>query len=275
MHPYLPFFLLPSLVACVGVESNRKVISERATLTHCRPGRPVAALDSAGARDRIQLVLSQVEECTDTIETVTGVETSRRLATPVRGTLAVLAGIGVGLPLLALAVVVTPQASDSNSNRALGDAMGSLVVVPAIAAGGAVWAGLGTTTASTWSDERTETKDRPAKPRRHRILEGTITVAGLGPRPLMHGRLELTLAEAIALEGKLSLNGRPIELLGESADQLHYLVACQQALEDGSPFQERMAQATKCDQHGWGFADPVLRRAALVMPAASSLKAPR
>ena len=271
---------LITTMACVTIDGPRRQLSERLVETQCEPGRPTAVLDSS-MRDRVRLVFSKTEHCTESWETSYEKEQRWRLNDGVRGALAIGAGLIVAVPLVALTVAAGQPTGTSRA--ALGPdhaepayhpipgAIGEPIVYGIIIAGAGAGAAAYEAMRATDPRPSIHVAERTKKLQLHeRVVDhGTVNGPGLdiGGLQLTAGALELSLDEAQGLsDGELYLDGVRVELLGEVSEWFGFLLICTRAVDaTGSDF-ESWSDATRaapwklaeaCDRRGWTFAEYV------------------
>lgn len=278
MRSLLVLIVVP-LVGCVTTEGARHVRSQRFVSTSCQRGRPYVGVDST-KRDRVRLVFNRVDPCVDTYDVTSTVETDLVLAQPVRVGLGILAGVVVAVPLIAVVALIAPShdASPGTTPYEVNTALGQFLAYPVIGAGLGVYHLTGGRMNGT-PYEITEQVERDLRPATADVALRTGVVAGGGlvPRPLVHGVLDLTLAEGAALDPRaLTFDGVPVDLPPEAEERLSFLATCQSALNGydatkvdqlkPAELQLRLKLASACDAHGWGFTDGVLSQVAALVP---------
>ncbi|MBS1151304.1 MAG: hypothetical protein H6Q89_3002 [Myxococcaceae bacterium] len=277
---------LVSTLACVTIDGPRRAVSERWVETRCE-GRPAAVLDGM-VRDRVRLVFSDSEHCTEIKETSYVKERRQRLSDPVRGGFAAGAGLIVAVPLVALAVVggrpavnrspglEYPQPVYPSVPSALGEPVMYAILAAGIGTGLGAWEAMKATdpAGSIEVAERTTTVTM----RQRVVKRGTVNAPGLavGGLQLTAGALELSLEEAQGLaNGELYLDGARVELSGDTSERLGFLPICKAAIDgydEGLPSwnsSRRVSawrQAQTCDRHGWTFAEQVRATAIAAAP---------
>jgi hypothetical protein len=261
--------LIPPLVpmmACVTTRSLPRQQSARTLESECVRGKPTASIDSSLESELVRLRFERVSTCEVTREIVWATETETRLAQPVRVTLGILGGAVVAAPFLVLFAAVVPANPNPATRQDIGKVVNPVIIAPAALAGFGVWAATGSKVdASTVETVERTTQGRSSM--NEWVMTGTIAAAGLEPRPLYGGALELTLDEATSVE-QLSLDGEAVELPAALVTQLRALPVCKQALDGFDPEsaasepaierEARLTRAAECNRHGWAFADRVL-----------------
>ncbi|GEM_PF-1938213 len=268
------------LTGCMTVDGPRRYLDEKPGGTRCEPGAPLAMIDES-VRDRVRLVFSQTDHCTETWEAGYVKEQRRRLTPEARGVLSAGAGVIVAVPLVALVLAATQEsshevrASTFDATQPPAHRWGSSVGEPALYGVIAV-----SIAAAAGANEALKASDRQPPvsgvERREQlkiyervVKDGIVQAPGLEVRglKLSNGVLDLPLQEALGLaEGELYLDGVRVELRGDARERLGFLTVCQAALEseghdfDAWPDPQRVAAwklADACERRGWTFAEAV------------------
>jgi hypothetical protein len=262
----------------VTIDGPRRYGSERVVDTRCETGRPSAVLDDS-VRDRVRLVFSNAEHCTQTWEAGYVKEQRWRLSDPARGVFAAGAGLIVAAPLYALSVASSRTTTSSFNDvglespqpvyRSVPGALTEPVLYAIIF--GSLAVGMGAYEAMKATDPRPpiEGVEQTTKllMRQLVVTGGTIHAPNLGLSgfALQSGVLELSLDEAQGLsDGELYLDGVRVELASETRERLSFLPVCKRAVdgyEAGLPLWDSVERgrvwrlAQQCDNRGWMFAE--------------------
>ena len=289
-HPeFMRFFLVVGLAAvlagCMTVDGPRRYADEKHVGTRCEPGNPSVMIDES-VRDRVRLVFSQSDLCTEVWEAGYEKEQRTKLTPEARGVLSAGAGLIVAVPLVVLVLAASQEDDGIVANPLLDATQPATRRWGTHSVGEPAFYGVlaVSTAAALGANEAMKTSDRAPSvkgvERREQlkvyervVTTGVVQAPGLevhGLR-LSNGVLDLPLEEALGLaDGELYLDGVRVVLKGDARERLGFLTVCQQALDAVAhdfdawvepPGAKAWKLADACDRRGWTFAESVrLRR---------------
>lgn len=282
---------VPLLVSmgCVTLDGQRHALAENLVSTRCEPGRPSAMVD-ASVRDRVRLVFSKSDHCTETWATRYEKEQRWRLSDGVRTAFAVGAGLIVAVPLYALVLTAGARSPVRRVDVGLEQPTPTYSGIPGALsepiAYGIIFGGLGMGAAANEAMKASdplqsiEVTEHLERQRMGEVVVkvGRVNAPGLavGGLPLWQGALELSLDEAQGLaDGELYLDGERVELEGDARERLSFLPICKRALDayeagvllwDQTRRSLIFQQAEACDRRGWTFAEDARKNAVAARP---------